>query len=800
MQKRPILSITIGYLIGICWGLYCKSNIALLYLIIIFIYFIIKKFGLQKKEFHIFSIKRYFRYLKIWVNTMSILLISISSIISCSITQNKNNEYIAFCNSMQDDISLEARVIDNGEKREYSYRYLVKIEELNQNKKYKGKKLYINIKEESLKYGDKIQINGKYIKPATKRNEYGFNYELYLKSKGIYGTIQSENVVVIGENSNSKIFTLSNNLFLLIKQKIGEVLKDKYASLVLGIVLGYTNNMEEELTTSFQESSLSHVLAVSGMHITYCIIGLSFLTDKKIGKRKGKYIILVFLIFYMFLTNFTPSVVRAIIMGVIMIFAGLIYRKQDTWTSLSLSLLIILFTNPFALFQIGLQLSYLGTIGILLFYKDILYLFKKIFLKQKKHEKIKYKKIKENLLEVLSVIFSAQIAIIPIILINFHTISLTFFVSNFLVNFIAGPILGLGFIQVFLCFIGKTIATIFSYIYISFLWLLIQISYLGQSLPFHQIYWKTPNIFEIFIYYISFLILNIAIKIIKLQNNDTLKRRIKNIVYLIKDYLKTRRKKIYIFTSFFVIIILVSNIFPKDLKIHFIDVGQGDSMLVRTPYKKSILIDGGGTESKTFDTGIRTVLPFILSKQITKLDYVLISHFDSDHVGGILSILQKIKVDEVIIAKQKQTSENFISFLKIVDEKNIKVKVVEKGDRIELEKNLYIDILWPQEKQITENPLNNNAVVAKLVYRNFSMLLTGDIEELAEKEILELYGQNNILKSDILKVAHHGSKTSSTKEFLKKVNPKIALIGVGENNVFGHPNNEVLERIKNLRN
>ena len=109
---------------------------------------------------------------------------------------------------------------------------------------------------------------------------------------------------------------------------------------------------------------------------------------------------------------------------------------------------------------------------------------------------------------------------------------------------------------------------------------------------------------------------------------------------------------------------------------------------------------------------------------------------------------------------------------------------------------MYIDILWPQEEQIAENPLNNNAIVAKLIYRNFSMLLTGDIEEVAEKEILEIYKQNNILKSDILKVAHHGSKTSSTEEFLKKVNPKIALVGVGKNNTFGHPNSEVIERIK----
>lgn len=124
---------------------------------------------------------------------------------------------------------------------------------------------------------------------------------------------------------------------------------------------------------------------------------------------------------------------------------------------------------------------------------------------------------------------------------------------------------------------------------------------------------------------------------------------------------------------------------------------------------------------------------------------------------------------------------------------------VTAGNRIHVEKNLYLDILWPIERQITTNALNNNAIVCNLHYRNFSMLFTGDIEEIAEKEILELYCQNkNLLKSNILKVGHHGSKTSSTSEFLNVVNPQIAVIGVGKNNKFGHPNEEILQRLSDL--
>ena len=154
----------------------------------------------------------------------------------------------------------------------------------------------------------------------------------------------------------------------------------------------------------------------------------------------------------------------------------------------------------------------------------------------------------------------------------------------------------------------------------------------------------------------------------------------------------------------------------------------------------------------------------------------------------------------MIIAKQPESSQHFEEFLKIVKEKNIKLTVVKKGDKIAIEKNLYFHILWPDESHfIQENPLNNNALVCKLYYQNFTCLFTGDIEEVAEKEIIQLYADTKQLKANILKVAHHGSKTSSTQEFLEWVEPKIALIGVGSNNLYGHPNTDVLTRLSNLR-
>lgn len=160
--------------------------------------------------------------------------------------------------------------------------------------------------------------------------------------------------------------------------------------------------------------------------------------------------------------------------------------------------------------------------------------------------------------------------------------------------------------------------------------------------------------------------------------------------------------------------------------------------------------------------------------------------------------MQEIKVNNIIIGKQYKSSENYEEFIKIAKEKKINVKIVEGGEKVSIEDNLYFDIIWPfSDNMISDNSINNNSLVCKLNYKNYSMLFTGDIEAIAEKAILKKYSKNlNILKSDILKVAHHGSKTSSITEFIEKIKPKYAIIGVGEDNKFGHPSDSTIQNLE----
>lgn len=175
--------------------------------------------------------------------------------------------------------------------------------------------------------------------------------------------------------------------------------------------------------------------------------------------------------------------------------------------------------------------------------------------------------------------------------------------------------------------------------------------------------------------------------------------------------------------------------------------------------------------------GKSTLLPYLLDRGITKIDYIMVSHFDLDHCQGLLYVMGKIKVKNVIVGKQFETCDNYEEFVRIVKQKKAKVYVVEDGEKINIEKDLYFNVLWPDSKnKINQNVINNNSLVCKLIYKDFSCLFTGDIEKDAEEALQNKYKNTELLKSTVLKVAHHGSKSSSTEQFIKQVEPKIAVI------------------------
>lgn len=782
MKERPILVAVIGYIIGILWGLYFRFSIVLFDIPILATYFIYQKyFKIHKNhQFKLLSWSRYSRYLKLIINTKVIVILFMFSLFSNSMVLFQNNQYE---NTYQEGEKLQIVGIVVSQKEEKQYYNLYQVKVLNS----KHFNLYIQVKksEQELAYGDKVKLQGEYRKPSEQRNYKGYDDKQYLKTRKIVGRIRVNQIEIIEKEQLNPILVSANKINLKIKERIELSLEEEKANLLKGLLLGETKDIQEEVKEEFQISNISHVLAISGMHISYLIIGFQFLLKRIVGKRRTKLLTIVVLIGYIFITGFSPSIVRAVIMEILTIGAGIVHRKNDIGNAIAISLLGILIYNPFLILNIGLQLSYLGTIGIILFRTTILQILKWI-----KFEKIR---------ELLAVSLSAQIAILPILIYHFNIIGIYFLITNLLVSIVIGPVIILGFFSIIISLFFNhlpQILVITLNIGLAFLKCMTQFS----KLPFSKIYLPTPHLISICLYYLAIEMIQLIYPIYQISYLTATQKRVKNLIALFEYKFKQKKKKYFKLIFFIFLSAIIVSFFPKNLKIYFVDVGQGDCTLLVSPHNKTILIDGGGSLTEEFDVGKRTLIPYLLDRGYTTIDYVMISHFDQDHVGGLLTVMEELKVKEVLIARQKENSENFQKFLEIAKRKKIKVKIVKAGDKITFEKDFQMNILWPTENlAISDNPLNNNSIVGKVTYKNFTMLFTGDIEAIAEEAILKRYEKNKkILKSTVLKIAHHGSKTSSTKEFLEAVAPEISFIGVGANNNFGHPNEETLENLKQI--
>lgn len=621
-----------------------------------------------------------------------------------------------------------------------------------------NKKILINIKMSqdipSIKYGDSLYIEGEFKQPEEARNYKGYNYKQYLKTKKIIGTVELEKVKILKSSNGSFI----HNIQKYIRDTINGTLTDEEGNLLLAILLGDKDKLSEDIQESFNTSNLSHMLAVSGAHVSYIILGLTYvLQNSIIGKKNGKIVCIIFLLAFMAITNFTPSVTRACIMAILTLFSSIIYRKSDVYTNISVAALITLIFNPYSLLDLGFQLSYGGTIGIIIFIKRI-------------QEKKSNSKVINYIKQMALVSIYANIIIIPIMMYHFNTVSFTFIISNIMASPILGIIVITGFLFIIASITVKPLTRLIAIFIKPILSILIKISQICSKLPFSNILVVTPYMFNVISYY--------AI-----------------ILYCIKSKKNNKCKIIICLLIVLILINFIIYIFPQKLRIFFIDVGQGDSTLIITPDKKTVLIDGGGSDS--FDVGKKVLLPYLLDRRILKIDYVLISHFDTDHCGGILTIMEKVKVKNIIISEQAEHSENYERFKKLMIHKKIRLIEVKKGDKIKIGRYSEFKILFPTSRLLSENPLNNNSIVAQFNYNNFKMLFTGDIEKLAEQQILKT--EKAEIRADILKVAHHGSKTSSIPEFIKAVRPKIALIGVGKNNTFGHPNQQTIKNLENIK-
>lgn len=435
------------------------------------------------------------------------------------------NNYDKIFSKIPEEITLQALVVSDGTEKDYKYTYTIEVNTINGKKLEKSIQLILDIKKNKIKnkcpkFGDVVEIMGVYEEPNIARNYKGFDYKQYLKSKNIYGTIDCTQYEIIANNKINIIRNIINYVQNNIKENMSKILDEEQGALCIGILIGDRENISDITEDNFKKSNLTHMLAVSGSHITYIIVALTTLLSKT-NRKFSLIITIIFLLFFTVLTGFTASVLRASIMGILTLLASILHRKSDTINNLGISSIIILLYNPYLLVDAGFLLSYAGTIGIIFFSKKISngisIIVNKINpnllnIEQNNNSKILFVKsiIEKIILYVissLSVTISANIVIIPIMAYMFSTISFTFWISNIL----AGPIMEVvtifGFITYLISIVFPMLAEFLAIALNLFLTILLKIAEISSIIPGASIYIKTPSLIMCVMYYLVIFIL-----------------------------------------------------------------------------------------------------------------------------------------------------------------------------------------------------------------------------------------------------------------------------------------------------
>ena len=581
------------------------------------------------------------------------------------------------------------------------------------------------------KLGDKVLLEGMFKEPSNNTVPNLFNYKKYLKYRNIYLILNANSIKKIGNNKN---------IFYKIKNHLNNhIYKYKSKAYLETFILGNKNMLDNGIISNYQENGISHLLAISGMHVSILSLIILFILKKIFSINKALITTCLFLIIYMFLTVLSPSIIRTVLLFLLITINKLFNLEVKTLKLFILTFIIVLFINPYFIYDVGFLYSFIISLYLILLEK-----------------KIRDNSYFKSLLKVSIISFLVSL---PITLYFFYQVNLLSILLNlFFVPFVSIIIFPLALLTFFLPFLDN--------IFFFFINILEGLNnYFNNYKSFILIFGKV-NIFFIVIYY---LILNL---------------------FLFKN------KKRYIFLLFIILFVLYNqNYFFSKIYFIVIDVNQGDSILIHSN-NKTLLIDTGGKISFNKEKWRREnisltdtrIIPLLKSLGIKKLDYLVLSHGDYDHMGEAINLVNNFKVEKVIFnCGEFNNLEK--ELIKVLDKKKIKYYSCIKELNIDNNKLYFL-----QTKGYDNENDNSNVIFTELDGYKFMFMGDAGIEK--EKDILEKYNISNV---DILKVGHHGSKTSSGKEFIDAINPNYSIISVGKNNRYGHPNKEVLNNLDNSK-
>ncbi|MGI6113189.1 MAG: DNA internalization-related competence protein ComEC/Rec2 [Mahellales bacterium] len=619
--------------------------------------------------------------------------------------------------------------------------------------------------------GDRVRIEADLDMPHGQRNPGGFDYRRYLLGKGItmVCSITPDNMRRLRTTKSFNAYRFLYSIKEHMYRQLDNGLKNPGAGIGKALVFGDTGYIDSDILEGYRETGIGHMLAVSGLHVGLLVMLVHGILKYLRANKWLSFILTgIFLIMYIIITGGPASVIRASVMTMVVLFSQLAGRKVDGVTSVLFSAFFITLIWPLQLFDVGFQLSFVVTLSIILYYSKISQLL--AFLP-------KYIK------DAVSISLASQIGIIPVTALYFNYIS----PLSPVINLIMVPLLSLVLVLIIFMLLS---GFIFHGIYMVLALVSSTLINLGNSITafFHNIAFSivdVPYPSPVFMvpYYISAIYGAVAIYRPKFRKRS------------LPSFIKAMVVSCCVFIA-----ISIANTNTKYMEITLLDVGQGDSVVVSTPSGHNILIDcgpgptGGEEDQEIWDAGKSTVLPYLRYKGINRLDAIFISHPHDDHMGGLSSIINTIKVDRLYMPPVDYQDSMVTAIIEEARENNVPMTYITDDHSIKIGDWISIKAVHPPDtlKASSTDTANDSSLVLLVTYKRFKMLLAGDIGKLGEQSVL---ASGNDINADILKVPHHGSKTSSSPEFIDRINPIYALISVGNNN-YGHPSDEVMERYR----
>jgi competence protein ComEC len=652
------------------------------------------------------------------------------------------------------------------------------------------------------RYGDFLSVQGKLEgKPQSDEGcspeEVG--YWDYLSHHQIHSIMYyPREVELLSGGHGSKlmewVLTLRNRL----SQSLSSALPEPQGSLAQGLLLGIRSHIPASLLTAFAETGTRHIIAISGLHMSIVVGIFLSLGAWLFGKRRQLYLLMPFCIvwFYALLTGMRPSVLRAAIMASLFLIATALGRQRSATTALAVAAGIMVGIQPSILWDTSFQLSFTAMLGLILVAPPLQSLGRRCISPIAGEEQT-VASIASVTTDSFAISLGTIAATLPIIAYNFHLISLVAAPATFLILPALPAIIVTTLIVGSAGLIFPPLAWVLGWVAWLFLSYVIWVVRCFDALPFAFLKIDSLGASAIVGYYailtIALLLVNSKNRLPAIMAKSTTALKRMNPANFVNS-MGTPPKWLLASMAIFAILIwlAVASAPGKHLEVSFLDVGQGDAILIQQGTQQ-ILVDGGPSPNAIcLELGEK--MPF----WDRNIDLLVLTHPQEDHIAGLVEVLRRYRVEQVLEPGFEYDIPAYKEWLKLIDEKNIKRTIAQAGQQIELGDDVRIDVLHPREGFLenTNSDVNNSSVVLHLVEGEISFLLTGDIENESEQELL--YHHARELESTVLKVGHHGSDTSTCPEFLEAVDPRVAVISVGAEakEKYGHPGKEVMARLK----